>query len=259
MHPRYKHCMCDWEFALSRQNKKRIDCSKKHPFSSFATDILLSFNMGDCDNSFNWPVVSNDTQGACIGFCLSMLGFATANKTPSHINVVNIVKINWHCVQTFAKYWQVKACFQTTVKCWQVQGPEQQTGGWSNYHTHTDNFLHTTTRMLASSELREHVEIYSFQRGCWQTSATPLLRGNKLIFHSKYTKVIVLLLKTKQRESFWDAGTQRIEVPMLLRHASFFAHLKNWIRNLPRCFPDDFFSTEPELSTCDWITLDIEQ
>lgn len=106
--------------------------------------------------------------------------------------------------------------------------------------THTDNFLHTTTRMLASSELREHVEIYSFQKGLLTNICCFATQRKGLILHSEYTKMTVFLLKTKQCKSFWRAGTQRIKVPMLFGHICFFADLKIGSRIFPGAFQMNF-------------------
>lgn len=117
--------MHDWDFASSRQQNELI-CGG-HP---------LKFQRGRFQQVAQLASYLKRHLGRMHWLLCINVEVAAANKTSSLVHLVNIVKMNWHCVQTFAKYWQVKACSQTTVKCWQVKGPEQQIGGWSNYHTH---------------------------------------------------------------------------------------------------------------------------
>lgn len=117
--------MHDWDFASSHQQNELI-CSG-HPLKfqggRFQQLVQLASYLKRHLGRMHWLLCIN-------------VEVPAANKTSSLVHLVNIVKMNWHCVQMFAKYWQVKACSQTTVKCWQLKGPEQQIGGWSNYHTH---------------------------------------------------------------------------------------------------------------------------
>lgn len=158
----------------------------------------------------------------------------------SPTNVVNIVKINWHCVQTFAKYWQVKACSQTTVKCWQVQGPQQQIGGCSNYHTHWQ----------LSPHHKSHVRIITASWTCRNLLFSKWAVDKHLLLpHSEQTSCHFILNIPKWSSSSWkrnNANHFKVlehngkKSPCCLDTLAFLAHLKIGSKIFPSAFQMNF-------------------